>query len=62
MIKSYKWDIKKEKLIEYESGRKQDGIIFRPRIYHNITSKPVYVESRSQLKNLLKKYNKVELG
>jgi len=59
----YKWDEKLQKVVEIEKEDiKLDGIIFRPRIYHNLASRPIYVESRSQLKHLLKKYNKCELG
>ena len=52
------------RILEARDGKKskQDGIIFRPRVYRNLGPTPVYVESPSQLKAICKARNLVLAG
>ena len=36
--------------------------LIRGRLYKNLTSHPIWVDSRSQLKALLKKYHRIPVG
>ncbi len=72
--KTYVYDTKQEKVVPIEERTdispdlnfRNDKFgkleAFTPRWYNNICEKPIYVESRSQLRGLLSKHGLVELG
>ena len=65
MRRKYIWDEKKMEWVDQRllpSEVKQDGIIFRPRVYNNLAAYPIYVESKQQLKAILKAGNMIEAG
>ena len=65
MRRKYIWDDKKMEWVDQRllpSEVKQDGIIFRARTYNNLGPVPIHVESRQQLKSILKARNLVEAG
>ena len=65
MRRKYVMDEKTGELIDVrltDQESKQDGIIFRARTYNNLGPYPIYVESKGQLKSILKSRNLVEAG
>ena len=61
----YVWDEQKQEFIDQrvaDRASAMDGIIFRSRVYNNLGPVPIFVESRSQLKSILKYRGLVEAG